>query len=232
MTSLARAPASVSVAHGGHQPARARAHGEWPRLDEALSGVDALDARRLVAFGVQLSGELGQALARGQLQRCVSPETVRLAWPATPFERVVITSATDPVLNQRQLRARLREVGTLLLELIAQRPLCLDGAIPTRVGSGLSRRGELRILDLVHRVWTHIASRALGTEGVASYDDVAQLTRDLTRLADALDRALARPRDEPASPAGAGPGVIVHRPHPRARRQAPLPKVIVNQAAG
>ena len=197
--------------------------GSWPTLDDSLLNEPYLGARRLLLVGIQLLTELRLAQSSKVALVAVTPDSVRVARPGTPFEQATLERRVDRAWRPEQEIEGLRDVGRLLLTMLDKR-LYLEDSLPDERGRfggvPLPRRVDMPVLLGVHRGVSRIARRCESWSADAS-GDTALPMEDLSRLSLLLNRIIAGRR--PRLPQWA----VTYPPRPQALREA-TEKVLVH----
>jgi hypothetical protein len=196
-----------------------------PTLQEVLAQLPALGARRLVLIALQLATELDLAEQSGVAHEPMSTTTVRLERAGTPFEQALLTSASGPRRAAGLAEGDLSELGALLRQLLASRPLYLEGSIRAGAGKGnlmLSRRADAGVLASLRQAMTLIVHKCESAAPGTRYDSAFDVAQDLAKLAAITERIVIGRRR------ALEPRVGLMHPQPRAAVSIErLPKVIV-----
>jgi hypothetical protein len=189
----------------------------YPTLAQAVTGLPALGARRLILIALQLATELELAHRSGISHAPLTAATVRLERCGTPFEQALLTRG--PARPDAQAaESDLKDLGALLLQLLDQTPLFLEGSIWTR-------RADRDVLSALRRALTLIVANCKRAGAGARYGDAFDVTHDLAKLATIAGRIVAQRRPPP-------PRFSVHRPKPAsAPWHETVPKVVVARTA-
>jgi hypothetical protein len=197
-----------------------------PTLEEVWAAAPFIGARRLTLLMLQVLTEIAGAQRAAFALEPITARSVELQRPSTPLEQAVVRRARAEPFVPEQERLGLIEAGTLLQELLQKR-LFLEDSLPDADrrfgGTPLPRASDAELLNGVHRALSAIAQRCVGV--LHAYTSAETAISDLSKLADLLQRSIARRR--PARP-------TVACTFPRhARPSAPLArKVLVSAQCG
>lgn len=186
-------------------------------LELLLSESRSFGMMRLARLLRELASELALAQRTGVCSAPLSPASVVIEQAGTPLERarlpLSVAESSSP-----ELQPALREMGTLIDQLLRQLSLGVDTSLDAAPQAPAPRRADQPLVQAWRRALAAIARRCASA---GAYRSAAELVSDLDKLSGVSERIVARRQQRPR--------VFVCHPRP-VQPQAALPKVMLRCA--